>query len=134
MTDIVLYGAAADSPPRIEVSQPEVSEGPVESSGDMIPGRSSTSIYHDPHPPFETDGRGRVVWSNSGEQSRLRSRSSPPVQPRKSNDGETVVTSEKEDCGATGPGIRTGGGGNVDANGNGGGREVSVEGTTTGVP
>jgi len=127
----------ADSPPRTEVSQPGVSEGSVEPTGNAIPGRSPTPIYHDPHPPFETDGRGRVVWSNSSEQARLRSRS-VPVQPRKSDGNETGVTSEKDSCGDIGPGIRTGDGGNAganaDSNFSGCGRETGVEGGTTRVP
>ena len=132
----LIYGAAADLPPRIEVSQPEVSEGSIEPSGNAIPGRSPTPIYHDPHPPFETDGRGRVVWSNSSERARLRSRSSPPVQLRKSDDDETGVTSEKDNCGAIGLGIRTRDDGdvgvNADSNVSGCGQET--RGGTTRVP
>ena len=130
----LIYGAAADPPPRIEVSEPEVPEGSIEPSGNAIPGRSPTPIYHDPHPPFETDGRGRVVWSNSSEQARLRSGSSPSVpHPRKSNNEETSVTSEKENCGANGPGIHIGNEGNADADINGGGQGTDVESVITGV-
>lgn len=137
MTDVVLHRATADSPPRTEGSQPESSEGSTEMSGDVTPGRSPTPVYHDPHPPFETDGRGRVVWSNSSEQARLRSASSPPaVHPRKSSNEETNVTSEKENCGANGPGIFTGNEGNADADAdaNGSGQGTVVEGVTTEVP
>jgi len=123
VTDAVSYRAAADSPPRIEVSQPEVSGESAEPPGDVTPG-TSPPIYHDPHPPFETDGRGRVVWSNSSEQARLRSRSSPPVQPRKPANDETSVV--KENVGVTDLGI--------EAVGRGGGQETGVEGATTGVP
>ena len=134
---MVLHGAAVDSPPRTEVSRSEVSERPVEPPGDAIAERPPTPIYHDPHPPFETDGRGRVVWSNSGEQLRLRSLSSPPVQLRKSNN-ETSVTSERENRGVIGPGMRVGDGANTgandDSNANGGGlQETGVEGATAGV-
>jgi hypothetical protein len=128
---VVLDGAAADSPPRI-------SEGSGEPSGNAIPERSPTPIYHDPRPPFETDGRGRVVWSNSSEQARLRSLSSPPAQPRKSDEEETGVTSEKDNCGVIGPGIRTGNDGDADANGDsdvsGCGQETDVEGGTMRAP
>lgn len=127
MTDVVLHRATADSPLRVEVSQPESSEG----SGDAIPGRPPTPIYHDPHPPFETDGRGRVVWSNSSEQARLRSGSSPPVHSRKSGNEETGVAGEKENCGAIGPGIMIGDGGDVDVDA---GQGTDVEGVVTGVP
>lgn len=120
-----------DSPPRIEVSQPEGSDGSVEPPGDAITGRSSTPIYHDPHPPFETDGRGRVVWSNSSEQARLRSRSSPPVQlHRKPSNDETGAANEKENCGITGPGIRSGDATDVTGDGQG----TGVEGATAGAP
>ena len=132
-------GAAADSPspPRTEASQPQVPEWSVEQPGDAILGRSPSPIYHDPHPPFETDGRGRVVWSNSSEQARLRSLSSPPVQSRKPEE-EEGVTGEKDNHGAIGPGIRTGDSGdtdaNVDSNVGGCGREAVVEGGANGVP
>ena len=133
-------GVAADSPsPRTEeVSQPQVSEASTEQPGHAILGRSPSPIYHDPHPPFETDGRGRVVWSNSSEQARLRSRSSPPMQSRKPDDEGAGVTSEKDNHGVIGPGIRTGDGvdtdANVDSDGGGCGREAGVEGGANGVP
>ena len=133
---MILHAATADSASQIEDSQSEVSERSVEPSEDVTPERPPTPMYHDPHPPFETDGRGRVVWSNSGEQLRLRSRSSPPPQLRKSNDG-TGITGERENCGATGPGIRAGDGGdagaNGDSNGNGDRHETGVKGATAGV-
>ena len=119
------YRTAAGAPPRIEISQPEGSREPVELFGSITPGTSPTPIYHDPRPPFETDGRGRVVWSNSSEQARLRSRSSPPVQLRKSSSDETGIIREKENGEATGPGIETG---------VGNGQETGVGGTSAGVP
>jgi len=122
----------ADAPPRIDVSQPEDPRGSAESPEEATPRRASTPVHHDPHPPFETDGRGRVVWSNSSEQAPLRSRSSPPVQPRKSSNDETTVTMEKENCGATSPEAAVGGCGG-DNNGDGG-RETGAEGAATGVP
>jgi len=97
----------ADSSPRVEVSRPEGSEGHGEPSGDVTPVTPPTPIYHDPRPPFETDGRGRVVRSNSSQQARLRSRSSPSLQRRKFSNGETNTTREKEVNEVPGPGIET---------------------------
>lgn len=112
-----------DSPPRTGDPQLECPGEPVEPGS---PGTSPTPIYHDPHPPFETDGRGRVVWSNSSGQARLRSRSSPSVQPRMSSNDETDVTREKENSGMAGPGIEIGDGGN-------GEQEAGVGGAMAGV-
>ena len=110
-----LSGVVANASPVIGVSQPEGSGGPVELSGTATPETPATPIYHDPHPPFETDGRGRVVWSNANQQARLRSRSSPPVPPQKSSNDETSATRDKDNDGAAGPG----GYGTVDGNGDG---------------
>ena len=78
------------------------------------------------------------MWSNSSQQARLRSRSSPPVQSRKSDDDETGITSQKDDYGVIGPGIRTEDGGdadvNADSNVSGCGQETGVEGGATRVP
>ena len=102
MIDMRSYRAAADADAslRVQVPQREGPEGPVEPSGDATPATPLTQVYHDPHPPFETDGRGRVVWSNSSQQ--FRSRSSPPVQLRKTSNDETNVTRDKENDGTTG--------------------------------
>jgi len=129
VTDVVLYRVVADSPPRIDVSQPECPRGSIEPPRDATPGTPPTPIYHDPHPPFETDGRGRVVWSNSSEQARLRSRSSPPVQPPKSANDETSGMREKENGRAADPRLETRGCGNGDCNGDedGGADGVTVE-------
>jgi hypothetical protein len=121
VTDVFLNRMIADSPPQIETSQPEGS-CELEPPGDETSG-TPTPIYHDPHPPFETDGRGRVVWSNSSEQIRLQSRPPPPV---KSNNNETSVRREKENGGATGPGVEAGDSSNTV--GNGDGQETGVEG------
>ena len=137
MTDPCLYRATADSPPRIEVSQPEGSRGSIEPRGDGTgtPEACPTPIYHDPHPPFETDGRGRVVRSNSSGQVRLRSRSSPPVQSRKSSNDETNVTREKENGRTAGPTIEIGGGGHAHGSGDDSGDgDAGVEGTVAEVP
>lgn len=119
VTDVRLYRTAADSPLQAEVSQPEESEGHAEPPGDATPASPPTSIYHDPHPPFETDGRGRVVWSNSNQQARLRSRSSPPLQRQKSGNDGTSVTRSKEGDGIVGPGTDTEIRRNADRNGDG---------------
>jgi hypothetical protein len=34
-------------------------------------------VYHNPNPPFATDGRGRVVWSNRGNQAHNATAGSP---------------------------------------------------------
>lgn len=97
----------ADMPPRIEIPQPDGSGEPVALFGETTPAMPSPPIYHDPRPPFETDGRGRVVWSNSSQQAQL----------RKSSDDETRSTRDKEndEPTATGPGIC----GDVDGSGGG---------------
>lgn len=110
MTDIFLYLMIADPPPRIEASQPEGSGESGEPCGNTTPGTSPTAIYHDPNPPFETDGRGRVVWSNSSEQARLRLRPSQPVQPQKSGNDEATITRGRENGNATSQGTETGDG------------------------
>lgn len=38
---------------------------------------SPTPVYHNPNPPFATDGRGRVVWSNSN-RGQIKPRSDEP--------------------------------------------------------
>lgn len=130
-----LYRGAADSPPRTQASQPEGSGEAVELCEGATPGRSSTPIFHDPHPPFETDGRGKVVWSNSSEQARLRSGSSPPVAPRKSSIDDTSASREKESVEGAGTGIETEGGSHAsyDGSGDGDGQGTGVEGETAGV-
>ena len=111
--------------PHIEAPQPSGSCGPEELSGDTTPATSPTPVYHDPHPPFETDGRGRVVWSNSSEQIQLQSRSSPQA---KSSDYEASAIREKENSGATGPEIKAGDGKcNTDGKVDGDGQGMGVE-------
>jgi hypothetical protein len=126
VADIVLDRMIVDSPPQIKVSQPSGSCGSEEPSGEATPATPPIPIYHDPHPPFETDGRGRVVWSNSSEQIRLQSRSSLPA---KSSNDETTTMREKESGGAAGPEVETGDGGkcNADGKSDGDGQEMSVE-------
>ena len=119
---IGLCRTAVDLPLGVGVSRAEGSEGHAELSGDATPVTPPTPIYHDPHPPFETDGRGRVVWSNSSQQARLRSRSLPPLQRRKSGNDETSTTKDKEGDGVVGPGIETEICGTADGDGGGGGR------------
>ena len=126
MTDISLCRAVADHTPRTEILQPDGSGESAEQCGNTTPGRAPTPVYHDPHPPFETDGRGRVVWSNSGEQARLRSLSSPTIQPQKSSVDEMGVTREKEN------GV-IGDSGHACGNGDGAGQETGVEDATAGV-
>ena len=86
------------------------------------PRPAASSMYHDPYPPFETDGRGRVVWSNSSEQIQLQLWSSPQVT--SSNDGASAMR-EKENGGATGP--RNDGKCNANDKVDGDGQDIGVE-------
>lgn len=108
---------AGDSSQRTEAQPHEGTGGLVGSSGGTIPDIPPTPIHHDPHPPFETDGRGRVVWSNSSQS--LRSRSSPPAPLRRSGDGEVNAIRGKENDGTAGRGVRDGLGNNGDADSRG---------------
>lgn len=116
--------------PRGEVLQPEGSAGFVGSSEAATPATPPTPPYHDPHPPFETDGRGRVVGSNSSQQ--LRSWSSPPVPPRKSGNNETNIVKDKESERATDSGVCSNSGSNGDVDRSG--QVVEREGSATGAP
>ena len=133
VTDMVLFRVAVDEQPQVEALK---AEGHLGSSGDGTPETPPTSIYHDPYPPFETDGRGRVVRSNPSQQARLRSRSSPPAQPRKSSNDETNDVKEKNDPVAR-PGTQGRIHGDIDGDRNGDhrGPETGAEGAsaTTGV-
>jgi hypothetical protein len=76
-------------------TEPDVSaEGPEPTSSVVAeaPGEEGPNeVYHNPNPPFATDGRGRVVWSNRGERD---GSGQAQAQNRKATDGGEPVDAE----------------------------------------